>query len=215
MGIGPLVRRCLGPLERPVADLYRGFFFNLNRFVNLVRAAAPSAADILEVGCGEGAVLERLATAYPAATLVGIDITPRLGRLFRGDAARTSFRNVTIQDYARENPGRFDLAVVADVIHHVPWEIHGEFLRATAAALKPDGVLMLKDWERRGNMIHPVCRMTDSCITGDDVRYLTAEEFRALITDTFGAGKIVAETRVPPWPNNIVFTLRSLGDRTA
>ena len=39
---------------------------------------------ILEVGCGEGAVSERLAALYPNAEITAIDITPNVGRLYAG-----------------------------------------------------------------------------------------------------------------------------------
>ena len=70
-----------------MTDLYRGCFVNLGRIARLIREIAPGARDILEIGCGEGALLERLARAYPAARLTGIDITPTVGRLFRGDVS--------------------------------------------------------------------------------------------------------------------------------
>jgi 2-polyprenyl-6-hydroxyphenyl methylase/3-demethylubiquinone-9 3-methyltransferase len=208
MPIGPFVRRCLGPLERPATDLYRAGFINLGRFVRLVHDTAPNAGQILEVGCGEGAVLERLAPLYPTARLTGIDVTPRLGRMFRGDRERVTFRQQTVQEYAAEHPGRFDLAVVCDVIHHVPWEMHPEFVRALARALRPGGWLILKDWERRRNVVHAVAHFADARITGDTVRYRTAGEFRELFEAALGPGRVVREERVPPWPNNLAFLIR-------
>jgi 2-polyprenyl-6-hydroxyphenyl methylase/3-demethylubiquinone-9 3-methyltransferase len=212
MPIGPIIRRCFGPLERPVTDLYRACFVNLGRFVRLVAEVAPGARDILEVGCGEGAVLERLAQAYPEARLTGIDITPKVGRLFRGDRSRVNFRQETIQQFAAEPPGRFDLVVISDVVHHVPWEMHTEFLREAFRPLRPGGVFVLKDWERRRNLIHPIGYFSDRVLTGDTIRYRTAAEFRELIAAAVGPGRIVREDRIPPWPNNLVFTLRAPGD---
>src|SRR5262245_55263677 len=173
MPIGPFIRRCLGPLERPVTDLYRAGFINLGRFVRLVHETAPDAEHILEVGCGEGTVLERLALLYPHSHLIGIDITPKLGRMFRGDQQRVTFRRQTIQELAAEQPEQFDLVVVCDVLHHVPWDMHVEFVRALARATRPNGWLILKDWERRDNVIHAVAHFADARITGDTVRYRT------------------------------------------
>jgi 2-polyprenyl-6-hydroxyphenyl methylase/3-demethylubiquinone-9 3-methyltransferase len=208
MSIGPLVRRCLGPLERPVTDLYRAGFINLDRFVRLVRDLAPDARQILEVGCGEGAVLERLARLYPQSELVGIDITPRVGRMFRGDRQRVTFRQQTVQQVAADHPGQFDLAVVCDVIHHVPWEMHIEFVRALVGTVRPGGLVILKDWERRSNVIHAVAHFADARITGDTVRYRTGDEFRELFDAALGPGHVVREQRVPPWPNNLAFLIR-------
>jgi 2-polyprenyl-6-hydroxyphenyl methylase/3-demethylubiquinone-9 3-methyltransferase len=209
MPVGPLIRRCLGPLERPVTDLYRAAFINLDRFARLVHQSAPDAQQILEVGCGEGAVLERLATLYPQARLIGIDITPRVGRMFHGDRQRVTFHQETIEKFAADQPGKFDLAVVCDVLHHVPWDAHSGFVRALVRALRPGGLLILKDWERRDNVIHVVAHFADAHITGDSVRYRTAAEFRALFEAALGPGHVVREQRIPPWPNNLAFLIRS------
>lgn len=208
MAIGPLVRSWFGPLERPVTELYRACFFNVTPFVAAVRRAAPGAARILEIGCGEGAVCERLARAYPRAAIVGIDITPRVGRMFRGDRGRVTFQSRTAEELAADQPGRFDLVVIADVLHHVPPDRRAGLLRQAARALAPGGWLVLKDWERRGNWVHPVCHFTDACIANDrGVCYWTAAEFRALVHDVFGVAA-VREQRFSPWPNNMAFFVR-------
>ena len=64
----------------------------------------PEPRRILEVGCGEGAMTERLTKAYPAATVTGTDITPRIGRLFRGDAAKVRFLRSRVEDVALNEP---------------------------------------------------------------------------------------------------------------
>jgi 2-polyprenyl-6-hydroxyphenyl methylase/3-demethylubiquinone-9 3-methyltransferase len=208
MPIGPFVRRCFGPLERPVTNLYRGCFVDLGRLGRLIAEVAPGARDILEIGCGEGALTERLAQVYPEARLTGIDITPTVGRLFRGDRSRVTFRQETVQRLAADAPGRFDLVVLGDVVHHVPWEMHTEFLREAFRLLCPDGTLVLKDWERRGNLIHALGYFSDRFLTGDRVRYRTSAEFRELIDAAVGKERIVREDRIPPWRNNLAFTLR-------
>jgi len=102
MAIGPFVRQMLGPLERPVSELYRGMFVDLTSLARKIKERIP-AANILEVGCGEGTVTERLARAYANARVTGIDITPRIGRMFRGDLKRVSFKQETIKDFAKKN----------------------------------------------------------------------------------------------------------------
>ena len=207
MAIGPAIRRMFGPLERPVSEMYRSIFVDLTAFVDQIQQWAP-ASNILELGCGEGAVMERLVKAFPKASITGIDITPRIGRLFRGDSARVTFKRQTIQDFAPENLASFDMLVVADIMHHIPWEYHKEVLLAAATVLRPGGYFILKDWERRANLAHTLCYFSDRYITGDHIRYKSAEELRALIHDVLGANCIKAEKRIPPQVNNIAFLVQ-------
>lgn len=207
MPIGPLIRRMFGPLERPISEIYRGIFVDLTSFINQIQQWAP-ASRILELGCGEGAIVERLVRSFPQAYITGIDITPRVGRLFRGDSSRVTFKQQTIQDFAPENVASFDLLIIADIMHHIPREQHKDVLLGARQVLKPDGYLILKDWERRNNLIHALCYFSDRFITGDHVQYKSAEELRALIQEVFGANCIKAETTIRPHVNNIAFLVQ-------
>ena len=98
------------PIER---RMMQGFFRSLDA---MLPAAAPQA--ILEVGCGEGEILERLAARYPHARLVGIDLpddglraewTRRGLPAEEGDATALRFAD-----------GEFDLVLAIEVLEHVP-----------------------------------------------------------------------------------------------
>ena len=207
MSIGFFIRQMLGPFEKPISDLYRSIFIDITALVSQIKHWSP-ASNILEVGCGEGAVTEHLVMAYPNVYITGIDITSRIGRMFRGDTSRVTFSQQTIKDFVAENPSSFDLLLISDVIHHVPPEMHKEFLTEARNALKPRGYLVLKDWERSATPIHLLAYLLDRYITGDHVQYKTANEFRELIRDVFGETSIKDETRIRPWSNNIAFLIQ-------
>ena len=208
MRIGPAVRRLFGPFEGPVTDLYRAFFVDLAEQVRQVRRWVPDARDILEIGCGEGAVCQRLAAEYPEALVTGIDVTPRAGRPFRGDPTRVRFACVTAAALADERPSSFDLVLACDVLHHVPWTEHAPLLRGAARLLRPGGALVLKDWEPIANLGHLLCELSDRVLTGDDVRYGTREYFSTLVESVLGAGSVRGHARVRPWPNNLMILAR-------
>lgn len=207
MSIGFFVRKMLGPFERPVSELYRSIFIDLNALVSQINYWV-TASNILELGCGEGAVTERLAKAYPNAQITGIDITSRVGRMFQGDLSRVKFKQQPIKDMVIENSQSFDLLIISDVMHHVPWELHRELLTDAKQSLKSGGYLVIKDWERNRTPIHLLCYLLDRYITGDRVRYKTADEFRELIGDVFGENVIKSEKRIRPWSNNIAFLIQ-------
>ena len=207
MPIGPTVRQMLGPLERPISNLYRSMFIDLNSFAHQIKKWC-GASSILELGCGEGAVVERLVVKYPTASITGIDISPKVGRMFQGDQKRVTFKQQTIKEFAVENIASIDLLVINDVMHHIPWELHKEILTDASKALKPGGYLVLKDWERNASPIHLLCYILDRYITGDNVRYKTAYELRELLKTVFGINNIKAEARIRPWSNNIAFLVQ-------
>jgi 2-polyprenyl-6-hydroxyphenyl methylase/3-demethylubiquinone-9 3-methyltransferase len=208
MSIGAKVRRLFGPLEGPVTDLYRSFFIDLSRMTRVIRRWAPDAATILEIGCGEGALSERLSRAYPAAQITGIDITPRVGRLFRGDSDRVRFVQATAGAYADTHPMEFDLVLLCDVLHHVPTSERELLLRDAGRLVRPGGALVVKDWERFPNLGHVLAEFSDRVLTGDDVSYGSAGEFRQLLEESFGPQSVYDQTRLPPWRNNLAFLVR-------
>jgi 2-polyprenyl-3-methyl-5-hydroxy-6-metoxy-1,4-benzoquinol methylase len=127
---GPLIRRLFGPYERGLTEAYRRIFVELDDFPHHLRLWVPEAKKILEVGCGEGAMTERLVRAYPDAVVTGIDMTPNLGRLFRGDRDRVLFLTKSVQDTARDEPASFDLVILCDVLHHVAFLEREQFMVA-------------------------------------------------------------------------------------
>ena len=207
MKIGPLVRQMLGSLERPISELYRSIFIDLNAFVGQIKSWTP-ASKILEVGCGEGAVTERLVKIYQNAEITGIDITPQVGRMFHGDKSRVIFQQQTVKDFVAKSDSNYDLLILCDIMHHVPPEMHKDLLIDAKQALKPGGLLVLKDWERTKTPIHWLCYFLDRYITGDRVHYNTASEWRKKIQNLFGKNSIKAEKRIGPWSNNIAFLIQ-------
>jgi len=208
MSIGASVRKAFGRHEHRVAELYRGMFVNLEDYREKILDLAPHATRILEVGCGEGAVTEVLAGAYPDASILAIDITPRIGRLYRGRHNGVHFREIPVQDIAAEQPASFDLVTLSDVIHHIPRELRGDILHAVAACLAPGGRFVLKDWGRAATPIHWLCHAGDRFLTEDRVDYLTPAEALTLVTASVPELRIVNRARLRPWPNNYAFVFQ-------
>src|SRR5271157_1481791 len=46
-------------------------------------------------------------------------------------------------------------------------------------------------------------------ITGDRIRYRSADEFRTLLQSIFGSGSIERELRIPPWRNNVAYFVKT------
>lgn len=108
----------------------------------LVRSVSP--ATILDVGCGEGYVLEALRNAGVGAKLVGIDLSEEAiadARARLGDAA--TFR---VQDAHAlcESDERFDLVMMLEVLEHID---SPRRMLETLARLTGRYVLLSVPWE--------------------------------------------------------------------
>ena len=208
VSIGPILRAMFGKHERRVTAAYRGLYLNIDELAAQIHQWVPAASRILEVGCGEGAVTERLAAAYPGAEITAIDVTPRLGRLYDGPRDRLRFVQCTVQEIAAREPGHYHLAVLCDVLHHVPLTGRQDLLRAIRRTLTFGGVFVFKEWERNTTLIHWLCHASDHWLTGDRVSYMTCGEIHEHLTRCFGDGALVGEVRLSPWRNNLAILVR-------
>ena len=128
MEIGRHVRRAFGPFEIPVSKAYRRVYVDLDAFAKAL-CCLYRPRTIVEVGCGDGLFATCLARVFPDATILGVDIARSPGRLFEGNRSRVEFRSEDVSTLLRGPSFEpFDLAIVADVIHHVPDTERNEFL---------------------------------------------------------------------------------------
>jgi 2-polyprenyl-3-methyl-5-hydroxy-6-metoxy-1,4-benzoquinol methylase len=205
---GPYIRRLFGKHEHRVGEIYRSMFIDIDAFVDMMRHWNPNATRILEVGCGEGAVTERIAERYPHALITAIDISSRVGRLFLGSHERVKFLNCSVEDIVSSEREKYDLIVLSDVVHHVPPPLRQGLLNSIRAAMAPQGSFVFKDWERNFSPIHWMSYAADRWLTGDRISYMSRSEMRDFLTRTFGAASIVSEARVRPRWNNLAMLVR-------
>ena len=202
MPIGPVVRRLFGWHERFISELYRGIFVDLGDLVASIREYAQSPTTILEIGCGDGMVTERIVHTFPDAAVTGIDICTQPGRLYLGDRSRVRFLRLSAQDLATEHT-RYQLVIIADVLHHVPYPEWADFLSTARCLVAAGGTLVIKDWVRQRTPAYLLGYLSDRFVTGDRIRYPHEHELRALARETFGADSIQGEFRAKPWNCNL------------
>lgn len=208
MKIGPFIRRMFGQYELQISEAYRSIYIDIDAFVQQMRQWKPNAQSILEVGCGEGAVTQRIRVAYPGSKITAIDITPRVGRLYQGSRDRVRFIRCGVQEIGATEAGQYDLVVLCDVLHHVPLQLRQELLDAIRVVLAPGGTFVFKDWQRNHTPIHWLCYASDRWLTGDRINYMTRNEMRERLTRTCGEAALVGEARIGPWWNNIAILVR-------
>jgi hypothetical protein len=176
MSIGAAVRSLAGPLEPAFSDWYRGLFYDVDDFAARVNRIAPGA-HIVDVGAGEGAVAAALIRGSRTAKVVGVDPSPKVGRLYREDPLRARFVCGSASSLLAQYSGRFDVALLGDVLHHVPPEDEGQVWAAAAGLVRPGGFLVLKEWVRSPSLRYWAGWFSDRVLTGDKVRYRSREEW--------------------------------------
>jgi len=105
--------------------------------------------QVLDVGCGAGAIVVALAKAFPRGRVVGLDIEPRLveravARITEaGVQDRAEARVAAAESLEEENA--FDLVTMIQVLHETKQEARDSILARAYAALCPGGVLVIVD----------------------------------------------------------------------
>ena len=163
---GQIARKLLGPYFKPVGDVYRRVFVNLEKIVDVLAEAAPTNARVLDIGGGDGALIDRLLDRRPDLTITMCDIAPSVGA-FLSEANRGQVTQLPATDFADVH-GKFDFVMITDVMHHVPVDQRDSFFETLARSCREWGArtLFFKDVEP-GHLRSALSLLADWYITGD------------------------------------------------
>ena len=121
-----------------------GFYVDATTRQTLARLAIEPTARVLDVGCGTGELLARLAAKYPEAKLAGLDpVVPMLEMARRKLSARVDLRT----GWANALPwpdASFDVVVSCNMFHYITHPV--EAVREMERVLRPGGRIVITDW---------------------------------------------------------------------
>ena len=196
---GPFARRILGRHFEPFANAYRRIFVNLEKIVDVFDRELPRGARILDIGGGDGALVERLLRRRPDLAVTMCDRAPAIGS-FLSDRNRAKVKTLPATDFT-DVGGAFDFVTISDVIHHVPVDQREGFFEALAESCRRWSCrgIILKDIEPRGVRAR-LSLLADRHITGDrHVVLFSRSDFADVARRHFpGARRVSA---MPDWPN--------------
>jgi ubiquinone/menaquinone biosynthesis C-methylase UbiE len=104
---------------------------------------------VLDVGCGSGRIINRLAEIYPNSYFVGMDLSDDAIETARGESSTKGLQNVRfvtadLSDFDETSePEAFDFITTFDAIHDQAQP--GRVLKGIYRALKPDGIYLMQD----------------------------------------------------------------------
>jgi ubiquinone/menaquinone biosynthesis C-methylase UbiE len=180
----------------------------------LVAQVAPTCDDVIvDVGCGTGSLLLRLAEAAPSARLIGIDPDPAILARARKRLAAAGLSAELHQGFAR---GVADLIagpsptklVSSLVFHQVPLEEKRAAFAAAYRSLGKGGELHIADY---GLQRTPLMRLLFGAIIQNlDGRANTGPNARGVLPELMGSAGFlgVQETLVIPTPSGSISLYR-------
>ncbi len=154
-----------------------------------MRLHAQRAEQVLDVGCGTGALLAALAAAAPGVRLVGIDASPEMLAVARGKLAPAVDLRVAWAEDVPYGDATFDAVVSCSVLHYLREPMAA--LREMARVVKPGGRLVITDWCDD----YLACRICDHVLRVFNRAYYRAyreRECRALL-EALGIGPVKTE----------------------
>jgi 2-polyprenyl-3-methyl-5-hydroxy-6-metoxy-1,4-benzoquinol methylase len=129
---------------------------------------------VLDVGCGRGRIMNRLAELYPASVFLGMDFSEEAVKYGRAEASRKGLPNIgfvakDLSDFDRTAEAeRFDFITTFDAVHDQARPLN--VLRGIHRALTTDGVYLMQDIKGsscvHNNVDHPIGTLlyTVSCM---------------------------------------------------
>lgn len=196
---GQVARRVLGRHFEPVGKAYRRVFVNLDTIADFLDGELPNGAKILDIGGGDGALIERVLDRRPDLAVTMCDPAPVIGT-FLSNANRARVELLPATDLTCVT-GSYDVVTICDVIHHVPVDQRDAFFKSLAESCERWACrkIILKDVEP-GAIRATLSLLADWYITGDKhVVLFSRSDFAAMARRHFP--KAQRASAVPDWPN--------------
>ncbi len=145
--------------------------------------ALPQSGTIVDIGCGYGYVANYLSLAAPARRVIGVD--PSATRIEAARRAAGSRPNIEfLRGDVTALPPVIDAALIADVLHHIPYDGQRGVLRALFERLRPGGVLVIRETAKQPSLRYWLfhCLLEGLLYAGEEKwRFRTAGEWRTML----------------------------------
>lgn len=200
----------LPPVERAYA-LAR-FLVLRPRLLSVMDALLPSDGPLLDLGCGFGLWSAYFGAMRPGRALHGIDLSARRIELAGRVAAAVGVQATFDVGDVRAAPlgDGYAGAYMLDVLHHVPGDAHRALLGRVVGALRPGGVLVVKDITTEPRAGLWFTRALDRAMIGLDapLAYRHHDEWARLLDELGLSARVVRVPDVLPFPHVVLVAER-------
>lgn len=144
----------------------------------------PLRARVLDVGCGIGMLSTLIALTRQPERVVGIDINAKPIAIAKGGvAARAPHVQFLHLPPLVFPPETFDVVTCVDVLHHVVASQQTAFLKLLIRALRPGGMLLLKDVTLLPRWKLWCSRLFDLLVSRQWISVLSAHKVESLLNE--------------------------------
>jgi len=156
-------------------------------------------ASLLDVGCGDGRLINEIGKWYPAASLHGVDASEQAIAIAKALTRNASF---TVRDIIAEPLQQVaDVVTLIEVLEHIPPESCEAFIGSAARAIKPGGRLIL-------TVPH-----VNKPVEKKHFRHFSKEDLLPLLAPHFSDLRFVAFDRLPSSSLELGLIERIIGGR--
>lgn len=186
--------------------------YESNRLASWYRAQNRLVAEeieslsgtVVDIGCGTGWLLRRLALEHPSACGLGIDLSGRMIEVARAKAGNAGLQSLqfvvgnweseqTQRSVLERVPHGADLVSAVSSFHYFQRPL--EALRAIRRILAPDGRLLLLDRALDGSAATKVWDLLHRRFIRDSARFYTTTELVHMLQEA-GFSEVVVRTRI-------------------
>lgn len=130
----------LGKLRMKLNNEEKNINFKSNSFIDYISKYKPmlKPTSILDIGSGDGTILETLMHHYHIPKENGFGIDPKLE--YNSKFTKIEFENIESLKY-----GSIDIIIFSVVLHHLPKKIIDKYLSECSRLISKDGIIVIKE----------------------------------------------------------------------
>jgi 1-acyl-sn-glycerol-3-phosphate acyltransferase len=145
----------------PVLEWYLRVKIRLEKDYRLFHKLLPKQGRLLDIGCGYGFMSYMLQFAAPGRDITGYDYDEEKILVANHCFSRNTNIHFVKADINQIHMEPADAIILSDVLHYLSPDQQESLIRKCIKALRPDGVLLIRDGDRDLKKRHERTRMTE------------------------------------------------------